>query len=211
MHSFQTSPSKKYVPYNTKPPKKVSHLIHSGSQSSSRPKEDVKAAKADYESRIQGTIRVEIADAAGGVSAHRLTSAIPSTSTPRALKEDEGPREDASSEQWLESMEDIVAPGDDSSMAPLLPEAPGSKSRIRTTVNREKKSAWRHWRQDVIYQAVGIYLEVEGKRANNEPLPIPAQTVFTEDNRLQTTNGECCNSCQSLYEFHSIETIDFSC
>jgi len=121
------SPSKKYVPYNTKPPKKVSHLIHSGSQSSSRCKEDIKAAKADYESRIQGTIWVKIADAAGGVSAHHLTSAIPSTSTPIALKEDEEPLEDASSQQWLESMEDIVAPGDKKIIAPLLPQDAGSK------------------------------------------------------------------------------------
>ena len=151
MHSFQMLHSKKYVPYNMKPPKKVSHLIHSGSQSSSRHKEDIKAAKADYESRIQGTIWVEIADAAGSVSMHHLTSAIPSTSTPIALKEDEEPPEDVSSQQWLESMEDIVAPSDDSSMAPLLSEAPGSKSRIRTTVNWEKKSAWWHWHQNIIY------------------------------------------------------------
>ena len=142
---------------------------------------------------------------------HCLTSAIPSTSTPIALKEDEEPLEDASSQQWLESMEDVVVPGDDSLMAPLLPQAPGSKSRIRTTMNWEKKSAWKHWHQNIIYQVVGIYLKVEGKRANNAPLPIPAQTVFTEDHRLQTTNRECCNSCQSPYEFHSIETINFSC
>ena len=180
-HSFQMSPSKKYIPYNTKPPKKVSHLIHSGSQSSSRHKEDVKATKADYESRIQGTIQVEIADAAGSVSMHCLTSAIPSTSTPIALKEDEEPPEDASLQQWLESMEDVVVPSDDSLMAPLLPQAPSSKSRIRTTVNWEKKSAWQHWHQNIIYQVVGIYLEVEGKRANNAPLPIPTQIVFTED------------------------------
>ena len=77
-------------------------------------------------------------------------------------------------------MEDVV-PGDDRSMAPLLPEAPSSKSRIRTTMNWEKKSAWWHWHQNVIYQVVGIYLEVEGERAKKVPLPIPAETVFTED------------------------------
>jgi len=107
-------------------------------------------------------------------------AAIPPTSTPRALKEDEGPQEDTLFQQWLESMKDVV-PSDDSSMAPLLPEAPGSKSRIRTTVNWEKKSAWWHWHQNVIYQVVGIYLEVEGERAKKVPLPIPAKTVFTED------------------------------
>src|SRR5260370_809851 len=117
----------KNIPYNMKPPKNISHLIHSSSQSSSRCKEDVTAAKADYESRIQGTIWVKIADAAGGVSMHCLTAAIPPTSTPRALIEDEGPWEDTSFQQWLESMEDVV-PGDDSSMAPLLPEEPSSKS-----------------------------------------------------------------------------------
>src|SRR5260370_40342809 len=155
-HSFQTSPSKKYIPYNMKPPKKVSHLICSGSQSSSRHKEDIRAAKADYKSRIQGTIQVKIADAAGGVSTHHLMAAISPTSTPRALKEDEGPQEDTSFQQWLESMEDVV-PGDDNSMAPLLPEAPSSKSRIRTTMNQEEKSAWQHWHQNVIYHVVGIY------------------------------------------------------
>src|SRR5258708_19370724 len=90
-HSFQMLPSKKYIPYNTKPPKKVSHLICSGSQSSSRHKEDIRAAKADYESRIQGTIQVEIADAAGGVSTHHLMPTIPPTSTPRPLKIREPP------------------------------------------------------------------------------------------------------------------------
>src|SRR5260370_38091375 len=99
---FEAGRCKKYVPYNTKTPKMVSHLIHSSSQSTSRYKEDIKAAKADYESRIQGTIWVEIADAAGCASAHHLTSAIPSTSTPIALKEDEEPPEDASLHQWLE-------------------------------------------------------------------------------------------------------------
>ena len=199
---FRTSPSKKYLPYNTKPGKKLAHLISSGSQSSKTRKRDVIAAKADYESSIQGTLRVEIADAAGGVSTHRLASAIPSTL--RALQEDKGLQEDVSSQRWLDPL------GDDSSTAPLLPDTPGSKSRIRTAVNREKRSAWKHWRQEVICQAVGIYLEVEAKRASKEPLPIPAETVFTQDHRLRTTNEECCNSCGSLYDFHSVETIDFS-
>ena len=207
--SFQTSPSKKYIPYNTKPPKRIAHLIQSGGQPSAKCKKDVKAAKADYEA-TQGTIRVEIADAAGGVSAHRLVSTIPSVFTPRGLQDDKGLQEDTSSQKWLEDMADIVPLGDDSSMAPLLSDAPGSKSRIRATVNREKRSAWRHWRQKVIYQAVGIYLKVETKRANKEALPIPVETVFTQDHRLQSTNERSCNSCRSLYEFHSIEMITFS-
>ncbi len=201
---FWTSPPKKYLPYNTKLGKKLAHLISSGSQSSKTRKRDIIAVKADYESSIQGTLQVEIADVAGGVSVHHLASAIPSTSTPRALQEDKGLQEDVSSQQWLDLL------SNDSSMAPLLPDAPSSKSRIRTAVNQEKRSAWKHWHQEVIYQAVGIYLEVEAKRASKEPLPIPAETVFTQDHRLWMTNKECCNSCGSLYDFHSIKTIDFS-
>ncbi len=182
--------------------KKLAHLISSGSQSSKTHKRDVIAAKADYESSIQGTLQVEIADVAGGVSVHHLASAIPSTSTPRALQEDKGLQEDVLLQWWLDPL------GDNSLMAPLLPDAPGSKSRIRTTVNQEKRSAWKHWHQEVIYQAMGIYLEVEAKRASKEPLPIPAETVFTQDHWLQMTNEECCNSCGLLYDFHSIKTID---
>src|SRR5260370_8072322 len=91
MHLFQMSPSKKYIPYNTKPPKKVSHLICSGSQSSSRHKEDIRAAKADYESRIQGTIQVEIADAAGGGGTPHLMPTIPPTPTPQPLNKTKRP------------------------------------------------------------------------------------------------------------------------
>ena len=64
------SPSKKYISYDTKPPKCIAHLIQSGGQLSARCK-DVKAAKAD-DKATQGTIWVEITKVAGGVSMHHL-------------------------------------------------------------------------------------------------------------------------------------------
>src|SRR5258708_13801156 len=124
---FWTTPPKKYLPYNTKLGKKLAHLISSGSQSSKTHKRDVIAAKADYKSSIQGTLPVEIADVAGGVSVHHLASAIPSTSTPRALQEDKGLQEDVSSHQWR------VLLSHHTSIAPLLPHAPNSNSRTRPT------------------------------------------------------------------------------
>ncbi|KAF8314832.1 uncharacterized protein EI90DRAFT_3089462 [Cantharellus anzutake] len=65
---------------------------------------------------------------------------------------------------WLENVAEATIPGSDTPSSPSpLPSAPKKRNK-RASRNPQKQAAWLHWHENVIYKAVGIYLDLEAKK-----------------------------------------------
>ncbi|KAF8337078.1 uncharacterized protein EI90DRAFT_3044829 [Cantharellus anzutake] len=111
---------------------------------------------------------------------------------------------------WLENVAEATIPGSDTPSSPSpLPPAPKKRNK-RASRNPQKQAAWLHWRENVIYKAVGIYLDLEAKKAGRISLGTPGETLFDENGCLCTPIASLCSRCNTYLRFHSLMMITSS-
>ncbi|KAF8313347.1 uncharacterized protein EI90DRAFT_557967 [Cantharellus anzutake] len=111
---------------------------------------------------------------------------------------------------WLENVAEATIPGSDTPSSPSPPPSAPKKRNKRASRNPQKQAAWLHWRENVIYKAVGIYLDLEAKKAGRISLGTPGETLFDENGCLCTPIASLCSRCNTYLRFHSLMTITSS-
>lgn len=215
---YMTSPVKKYQRYNTSIPKNLkglvrhSHIANSKASSSKKEKKGATKAKTSGATQLTETDalknlgrRVERATPSGGILTERFPVRIPGSSAPPAGAGSMPPDPDASDPL---PFPDIDSPTLDS-IATADRSPSKEKRRVRTAFQREKRSAWGHWRKDVLSMALEIYLEVEAKRAARQPPPPPPVSEVV-DTHLVGDSQTICAKCQTPIEKHSVLAIQLS-
>ena len=98
----------------------------------------------------------------------------------------------------------------DTPTLPPIPAPPAKPSCTRDGYRCEKASAWRHWRQDVLYNALDVYLDTEAQRASIIPIVLPPH-MSQNDSEPDSSVRTHCSQCLSPMKFHTMVTIEFSC
>ena len=154
----------------------------------------------------QSLPRIEIAQRGGTIRTHR-GPLIPHDPTivgnPRRIQELTGDTED-------DVFSSPTLFTEDAPTLPPIPAPPEKPGRIRDGYRREKASAWRHWRQDVLYNALDVYLDTEARRASVIPIVLPPH-MSQNDSEPDSSVGTHCSQCLSPMKFHTMVTIKFSC
>ena len=210
-----TSPSKAYRQFNMARSKKLDPFrVHSTDPHHKPIVQYNTNKKSSNPSGSQKEPRIEIAQTDGTIRTHR-GSLVPPSSTiagdPLAAQAStESARDDVFSSSTQDSPEDVPSFAHRDALMPAPSVPPAKLGRIRSGYRREKASAWRHWRQDVLYNALEVYLDVEAQRASGTPIEVPPQ-VLQNSFKPESRVGNNCPRCSSPIKFHMVMTIEFSC
>src|SRR5258707_8164256 len=169
-----TSPSKAYRQFNMARSKKLDPFrVHSTDPHHKPIVQYNTNKKSSNPSGSQKEPCIEIAQMDGTIRTH-CGSLVPPSSTivgdPLAAQAStESTRDDVFSSSTQDSPKDIPSLAHRDALMPGPSVPPTKLGRIRSGYQCEKASAWCHWQQDVLYNALKVYLDVEAQSPSGTP------------------------------------------